>query len=489
MRSEDRLQGTCFLREACNAPLCPPWPPGLAGAGTVALRSPAAPAPPAPCPTPRAAGRAEPGSPRTRGRMASHCTVSAHPGRASPEPLQESASHFSPVTSGTIEGLRGPPGRGPPAGRGAGSGSSPRSARTAGARGRPPPPPRTFPAGTRGPGEGARRPLLAGAEQTVLEPVSTPRHSLPDREPISESAGEGVPPPPVTRAPGSECARTGSVAPTPGGPRRRAPPGRPSSSSAAPRPHLGPSPSPSPRAVLPDPHRFRLRNPMANLSPSSVARRGAQTPEEKDVGVGVGARASPLFTPLRGGSLEAGFRRPALGSEGPGLVPPPCVAPGRSKDGRATAGSGSSRGGARPSPDASAPWTPAAPAPARLAQALVPRASRLINPATESTTRQASRHLNVRCPIPDNHRSSSIKPLVLSAAQTGSVIRVEVAAGGPMLAGEDHTTMAGKPAVLEQTCESPRANMPEGSPHAAATAEGRKQRECSLSDILFFTDC
>lgn len=59
-------------------------------------------------------------------------------------------------------------------------------------------------------------------------------------------------------------------------------------------------------------------------------------------------------------------------------------------------------------------------------------------------------------------------------------MRVEVVACSPKLAWEDHTTMTGTPAVLQQTCESPRARMPEGSPSAAATVESEKQREGKL---------
>lgn len=64
-------------------------------------------------------------------------------------------------------------------------------------------------------------------------------------------------------------------------------------------------------------------------------------------------------------------------------------------------------------------------------------------------------------------------------------MRVEVVACSPKLAGEDHTTMAGEPAGLRQTCESPRAHMPEGNPHTAATTERGKQRERNLGDIYF----
>lgn len=70
--------------------------------------------------------------------------------------------------------------------------------------------------------------------------------------------------------------------------------------------------------------------------------------------------------------------------------------------------------------------------------------------------------------------------------QTGNGTRVGVVACSPKLAWGDHSRMTEKPAVPQQTCESPRAPTPEGSRHAAATKLEEDKEKGTLVILLFF---
>lgn len=184
-------------------------------------------------------------------------------------------------------------------------------------------------------------------------------------EPRNESQVRGVPPPPVTRAPGSPHSWR---SPSPRASRTAllqlcSPSASPSLPPTAPPRHLS---QPSPRAVLPDPNRFRLRNPMANLSTSSVARAGAQTPDEKDVGVGVGAEPpaprgdARCSHPCAGGPWRPVSEDPRSGAKARSWSLRPASRRDGARTGGPQQGGGAAPGGARPSPspDGSAPRTP-----------------------------------------------------------------------------------------------------------------------------------